>query len=75
MASWQARFVSFVLRHTFKPILARAKDAQHARAILNFGWFKTPSDVRITQVTLGGIRGEWVESGSGTGTSMISKSQ
>ncbi len=70
-ASWQARFVSFVLRHTFKPILARAKDAQHARAILNFGWLKTPSDVRITQVTMGGIPGEWVESGAGTNAGVL----
>ena len=67
-ASRRARFVSFVLRHAFKPILARAKDAQRARAILNCGWFKTPSDVRITQVTLGGIPGEWVECGFETGT-------
>jgi len=59
--SWQAHLVSFVLRHTFKPMLARAKDAQHARAILNSGWFWTPGDFRITQVTLGGIHGEWVE--------------
>ena len=68
MASWQAHFVSFVLRHTFKPILARAKDAQQARAVLNSGWFSAPADLRITQATLGGVAGEWVESGSGTGT-------
>lgn len=63
MASWQAHVVSFVLRHTFKPMLARAKDAQHARAVLNIGWFRTPRDVRITQMMLGGIPGEWIESG------------
>ncbi|MBZ5594233.1 MAG: alpha/beta hydrolase fold domain-containing protein [Acidobacteriia bacterium] len=61
MASWQAHFVSFVLRHTFKRRLARAKDALKARAILNLNWFKTPADVRIAQETLGGIPGEWVE--------------
>jgi acetyl esterase/lipase len=68
MASWQAHLVSFVLRHTFKPRLARTRDAYQARAILNSGLFRTPSDVRITPVTMGGIPGEWVESGSGTGT-------
>ena len=61
-ASWQARLVSFVLRHTFKPMLGRAKDARGARAILNGGWFKTPRVVRITQATVGGVPGEWVES-------------
>jgi len=64
MASWQAHFVSFVLRHTFKRRLARAKDAWHARAILNSGWFKTPRDVRITQTILGGVPGEWIECGA-----------
>ena len=56
--------MSFVLRHTFKPRLARAVDAQHARAIMNRAIFKTPSNVKITPATLGGVPGEWVESES-----------
>ncbi len=56
--------MSFFLRHTFKPRLARARDAQHARAIMNGGVFKTPSSVKITPATLGGVPGEWVESAS-----------
>ena len=64
MASWQAHTMSFVLRHTFKPRLARAKDAQHARAIMNRAIFKTPSGVKITPAGLGGVPGEWVESAS-----------
>jgi len=94
MASWQAHVVSFVLRHTFKPILARAKDAQHARAILNFGSAGTgtgstvhdvrvgrwrgiglgtgkPVPVRILQVTLGSIPGEWVESGPASNAGVL----
>ena len=67
MATWQAHLMSFVLRHTFKPRLARSKDARHARAIMNGGVFKTPRAVRITQATVGGVTGEWVESGSGAG--------
>jgi len=62
MASWQAHIMSFILRHTFKPRLARATDAQHARAIMGGGHFKTPSSVKITPAALGGVPGEWVES-------------
>jgi len=61
MASWQAYFISFVLRHTFKPRLARAKDALQARAVMGGGKFKTPADLQITSATLGGVPGEWVE--------------
>jgi monoterpene epsilon-lactone hydrolase len=63
MSSWQAHAMSFLLRHTFKRRLAAAKDAQAARAILNSGVFKAPKDVRITPADLGGVPGEWVESG------------
>jgi monoterpene epsilon-lactone hydrolase len=54
--------VSFALRHTFKPMLARAKDAQHARAILNWGSAGTVT--AGMQVTVGGVPGEWVEGGA-----------
>src|SRR5438552_3895165 len=37
MASWQAHFMSFVLRHTFKPRLARCKDAMQARSVMGGG--------------------------------------
>lgn len=66
MASWQAHTMSFVLRHTFKRRLARAKDAQHARAVMNGGIFRVPKNVRITPAALGGVPGEWVESASET---------
>ncbi len=67
MASWQAHAMSFVLRHTFKPRLAKAKSAQHARAIMNGGRFKAPAGVRITPAQLGGVPGEWVEVDSAAG--------
>jgi len=62
MASLQAHLMSFLLRHTFKRKLAKAKDAKqgaslHEAAALS----KTPPDVRITAATLGGVPGEWVE--------------
>jgi acetyl esterase/lipase len=71
MASWQAHVMSFVLRHTFKPRLARSKSAERARAIMNSGKFKTPSDARISKVTLGGVPGEWVERGGGSGSGVL----
>jgi acetyl esterase/lipase len=71
MASWQAHTMSFVLRHTFKRRLARAENAQHARAIMNKGVFKVPSGVKITPASLGGVPGEWVESASEPGAVVL----
>lgn len=71
MASWQAHTISFVLRRTFKQKLARAKDAQHARAIMNGGIFRTPANVRITPADLGGVPGEWVKGASGGGAGVL----
>ena len=71
MASWQAHTMSFVLRHTFKRKLARATSAQHARAILNGGVFKTPASVRITAGALGGVPGEWLEAGTGEAPAVL----
>jgi monoterpene epsilon-lactone hydrolase len=71
MASWQAHTMSFFLRHTFKPKLARARNAQHARAIMNGGIFKTPRNVRIAPAALGGVPGEWVESPSQPGSAVL----
>ena len=71
MASWQAHLLSFALRHTFKPRLARARDASHARAIMNRSPLKTPSNVRIAPATLGGVAGEWVESDTAAGAGVL----
>jgi acetyl esterase/lipase len=70
MASWQAHCISFLIRHTFKPRLARARDAQQARAVMSGGTFRTPGGLRITHVTMGGIPCECVEAetGSSAGT-------
>lgn len=66
MASWQARTLSFLLRHTFKRSLARAKSAAQARAVLNSGRFPTPREVSFVEATLGGVPGEWVEPRTGS---------
>jgi monoterpene epsilon-lactone hydrolase len=71
MASWQAHVMSFVLRHTFKPRLARSKNALKARAIMNSGKFRTPASVRITPASSGGVPGEWVEPRNGAASGIL----
>lgn len=61
-ASWQARLISFGLRHTFKPLLAAAAKASQIRALMACPTgFMVPMDVRISEATVGGVSGEWVE--------------
>ncbi|HET9447980.1 MAG TPA: alpha/beta hydrolase [Steroidobacteraceae bacterium] len=61
MASWQARTTSFVLRHWFKPRLARTPDALSARKVMSGGpAMPIPRGVHVRPVTMGGINGEWV---------------
>lgn len=72
MATWQAHFMSLVLRHTFKPRLARSKDALEARAAMGGGAaFKVPDGVQITPASLGGVPGEWVKEESATPTAVL----
>jgi acetyl esterase/lipase len=61
MASWQARTTSFVLRHWFKPRLARTRDALEARRIMSGGSpMPAPRGAQVTPGTVGGVAGEWV---------------
>jgi monoterpene epsilon-lactone hydrolase len=61
MASWQARTTSFVLRHWFKPRLARSPDALAARKVMSGGSpMPAPPGARVTSGTVGGIAGEWL---------------
>ena len=60
MASWQAKTTSFVLRHWFKPMLARAPDAHAARKIMNGRTRPPPRGARAVAGTVGGIGGEWM---------------
>ena len=61
MASWQAKTTSFVLRHWFKPRLARTPDALSARKVMSGGpEMPVPRGVRTASATVGGIEGEWV---------------
>ncbi len=61
MASWQAKATSFVLRHWFKPRLARTPDALTARKVMGGGpEMPAPRGARAVPATVGGIEGEWV---------------
>jgi monoterpene epsilon-lactone hydrolase len=61
MASWQAKTTSFVLRHWFKPRLARTPDALSARKVMSGGpAMPAPRGARIEPGSVGGIAGEWL---------------
>lgn len=60
MASWQAKATSFVLRHWFKPALARAAGAPAARKIMNGRTRPPPRGARVVAGTVGGVPGEWM---------------
>lgn len=61
MASWQAHLLSFILRHTFKQKLFKAKDALSARAVMNGSLKENMDGMKVTAASLGGVAGEWVE--------------
>jgi len=65
MASWQAHCMSLVLRYTFKRRLAKSGSAEEARRVMSGGVFKTPAGLRFTQIQLGSVPCELVESESG----------
>ena len=61
MASWQAHFVSLLLRTTFKPRLAKALEVHEARPLLESGAsHKVPDDLEVQPGEVAGIPGEWV---------------
>ena len=60
MASWQAGLTSFVLRHWFKPKLARAPDAPALRRVMNGPTLPPPRGARAAPGTVGGVAGEWM---------------
>ncbi len=61
MASWQAHFVSLLLRTTFKPRLAKALEVHEARPLLESGAsHKVPADLEVQPGEVAGIPGEWV---------------
>ena len=61
MASWQAHFISLLLRTTFKPRLAKALEAADARRLLESGAsHKVPDDLDVQPGEVAGIPGEWV---------------
>jgi acetyl esterase/lipase len=60
MASWQAKTTSWVLRHWFKPQLARAPDEHALRKIMNRPVVQPPRGTRAVAGTIAGVAGEWM---------------
>jgi epsilon-lactone hydrolase len=58
--SWQAGMTSFVLRHWFKPKLARAPDVPALRRIMNGPTVPPPRGARAVAGNVGGVGGEWM---------------
>ena len=58
--SWQARLLSFLVRHRVKPQLGDLSDLKRVRKAFNSP-LPSPRGVRYTPATVGGVPGEWVE--------------
>ena len=71
MPSWQARLLSLFLRHTVKRQLAKAHDVSGIRAVFDRSLYSAPSSVGITQASLNGVSGEWVEDAHGPQSNQI----
>ncbi len=63
MASLQAHVTTWILKRRLKPKLALAGDAMAVRRLLRPEPFTVPRSVRITPLEVGGVPGEWVETG------------
>jgi monoterpene epsilon-lactone hydrolase len=59
-ASWQAHVASWILRHTLKPRLHRARTIGEVRRLLTPPPFHVPRKIKIEPATIGGVPGEWV---------------
>ena len=61
--SWQAHTLSFLLRRTFKPRLARAQTMEQIRKVFQAGTRPLPANCSATADIVGGVAGEWVTAG------------
>jgi acetyl esterase/lipase len=64
MASLLAHVTTWILKRRLKPKLALTTNALEVRRLLKPEPFKVPRSVRITPKEIGGVPGEWVETGS-----------
>jgi acetyl esterase/lipase len=60
MASWQAKFMSGLLRILFKPRLQRAKDIASIRKVMTMPPVRPARGTRATPAQVGGVHGEWI---------------
>jgi monoterpene epsilon-lactone hydrolase len=64
--TWQAHTVSFLLRWTFKPRLARARTIEQIRAAFGGRTPPLPADCAAIPDVVGGVKGEWLSAGGVT---------
>jgi acetyl esterase/lipase len=67
MASWQAHVFSEFYRLTLKRRLKGQRDVAQIRKLFSPPPFQVPAGVRITPAEVGGVPGEWVETGATRG--------
>jgi monoterpene epsilon-lactone hydrolase len=60
MASWQAHWYSFLLRHLFKPRLASATDVHGVRKVMTGPRVAVRTGAKIAPAEVGGVQGEWI---------------
>jgi cation diffusion facilitator CzcD-associated flavoprotein CzcO len=63
-ASWQARVAAFIVRRRIRPALAHMADIASVRRVFDQP-LPAPRGVRVTEATIGGVPGEWVEAEAG----------
>jgi monoterpene epsilon-lactone hydrolase len=71
IASLRAHLLVRFLKLTVKRRLARAHDLAAERKTTNRVWFGAPKGVAIRAEALGGVAGEWLRTGAGTGPTLI----
>jgi acetyl esterase/lipase len=70
-ASWQARTASWLLRHTLKRRLVRARDIAEVRRLFTPPRYRVKGDVTITPATVGGVPGEWIVPRAAAGDTLL----
>jgi monoterpene epsilon-lactone hydrolase len=60
VASWQAKFMSGLLRVLFKPRLRRATDIASIRKVMTMPPVRPARGTRVAPAQVGGVQGEWI---------------
>ncbi len=69
--TWQAHVASWILRHTLKPRLRRARTIEDVRRLLTPPPFRVPRRIKIEPATIAGVPGEWITGPDPTATTLL----